>query len=164
VELKLYIGIDIVIGHDIEDAPKRHSLYTRYVHDIEVLIRYRVRYRIAISRYKDIEGKNFDVSSILVQCRDIRISNFSLRYQRFCRYRVRYAIPGAAGRTDHVPAPPTGPVRTNLLVLDPLGRSVLLRDCLGALSCWGSAQNQLTSFAAAARPWYGLPAGHGGQS
>ena len=26
-----------------------------------------------------------------------------------------------------------------LLVLDPLGRSVLLRDCLDALSCWSSA-------------------------
>jgi hypothetical protein len=28
---------------------------------------------------------------------------------------------------------------SSLLVLDPLGRSVLLRDCLDALSCWSSA-------------------------
>ena len=51
-------------------------------------------------------------------------------------------MPGAAGSIGHVPAPPTGPAKTNLLVLedlDPLGRSVLLRDCLDALSCWRSA-------------------------
>ena len=28
---------------------------------------------------------------------------------------------------------------SSLLVLDPLGRSVLLRDCLDVLSCWSSA-------------------------
>ncbi len=46
------------IGYDIQF---RRSLYTRYVFDIEVFIRYRVQYRIAISGYKDIEGKNFDI-------------------------------------------------------------------------------------------------------
>ncbi len=46
------------IGYDIKF---RRSLYTRYVFDIEVFIRYRVQYRIAISGYKDIEVKNFDV-------------------------------------------------------------------------------------------------------
>ncbi len=51
----------------------------------------------------------FDAYTISVQYRDIPISKFSLRYQRFGRYWVRYVIPGAAGRTGHVPAPPTGP-------------------------------------------------------
>ncbi len=48
------------IGYEIQF---RRSLYTRYIFDIEVLIRYhdRVRYSIAISGYKDIESKNFDV-------------------------------------------------------------------------------------------------------
>jgi hypothetical protein len=73
-------------------------MYTRYVFEIDVLIRYRVQYRIAISGYKDIECKNFDVVHdigvmsgykdidiedktlmsfmISVQCRDIRTSMF----------------------------------------------------------------------------------------
>ena len=46
------------IGYDIQF---RRSLYTRYVFDIEVFIKYRVQYRITITGYKDIEGKNFDV-------------------------------------------------------------------------------------------------------
>jgi hypothetical protein len=46
------------IGYNIQF---RSSLYTRYVFDIEVFIRYRVQYRIAISGYKDFEGKDFDV-------------------------------------------------------------------------------------------------------
>ncbi len=46
------------IGYDIQFRP---TLYTLYVFDIEVFIRDRVHYRIAISGYPDIEGKNFDV-------------------------------------------------------------------------------------------------------
>jgi hypothetical protein len=46
---------------DMYDIQFRGSLYPRYVFDIDVLFRYRVRCRIAISGYKDIEGKNFDV-------------------------------------------------------------------------------------------------------
>ncbi len=65
-------------------------------------------------------------------------SKVSLRYQRFSRYWVRYAMPWADGRTCH-PAPPMGPAKTNLLVLNQLGRSLLLRDCLDTLSCWSSA-------------------------
>jgi hypothetical protein len=91
----------------------------------------------------------FDIGyDVVLQYRDIRISKvktlmsiskFSLWYQRFCRYQVRYPIPGADGRTGHVPAPLMGSAKTNLLVLDLLGQSVLLRDCPDILSCWSSA-------------------------
>jgi hypothetical protein len=57
-------------------------------------------------------------------------------------YWVLYAIPGAAGRTSHVTLAAQGPGPADgsrLLVLDPLGRSVLLRDCPAALFCWSSA-------------------------
>jgi hypothetical protein len=37
------------------------KLYTRYVFDFEVLNRYQVQSRIAISGYNDIKGKNFDI-------------------------------------------------------------------------------------------------------
>jgi hypothetical protein len=40
------------------------------------------------------------------------------------------------GRPRSSPADPDG---SSFLVLDPLGQSVLLRDCLDALSCWSSA-------------------------
>ena len=75
---------------------------------------------------------------ISVHYRDIPISKFSLPYQRFGRYWVRYVIPGRPGahRPRSSPADSDG---SSLLVLDPLGRSVLLRDCLDALSCWSSA-------------------------
>ena len=43
---------------------------------------------------------------------------------------------GQARRPRSSPADSDG---SSLLVLDPLGRSVLLRDCLDALSCWSSA-------------------------
>ncbi len=58
---------------------------------------------------------------------------FSLRYQRFCRYRVQYVIPGAAGRTSHVPAPPTCPASwssTRLAALDGL------YSCVTVLKSW----------------------------
>jgi hypothetical protein len=74
---------------------------------------------------------------ISVQYQDIPISKFSLRYQRFCRFWVRCHTWGArAHRPRSIPADSHGSI---LLVLDPLGRSVLLRDCLDALSCWSSA-------------------------
>jgi hypothetical protein len=72
--------------------------------------------------------------------------------------------PVAAGSTGHVPAPLTGPARTNLMVRDLLGRSVLLRDCLDRDLTPFPAGVQLSSVAAVALPWYGLLAGHGGQS
>jgi hypothetical protein len=57
--------IEETLSIDKYDIQLRPSLYTRYRYCIEVFIRYRVRYRIAliiaISGYKDIEGKNFDV-------------------------------------------------------------------------------------------------------
>jgi hypothetical protein len=69
------------------------------------------------------------------QCRKIRISKFSLRYKDFVD--IGYNIPylGLLG----APATFQPPDGSSLLVLDPLGRSVLLRDCLGAHSCWSSA-------------------------
>jgi hypothetical protein len=61
---------------------------------------------------------------ISVQYRDVRISTFFLRYQRFGRYWVRYVIPGAAGRTGHVTlaaqGPPTGPASWSSTRLDGL--------------------------------------------
>ncbi len=89
------------------------------------------------------------------------ISKFSLLYQRFCRYRVRYALPGAAGRIGHVPAPPTGPASWSSTRLDGLYSS----SCMTVLTPF-PAGVQVPSVAAVARPWYVLPrpAGHGGQS
>jgi hypothetical protein len=74
---------------------------------------------------------------ISVQHRDIRMSTFSLRYQRFGRYWVQCVrvIPGCWA---HQPRSSPADV-SSLLLLDPFGRSVLLRDCLDALSCWSSA-------------------------
>jgi hypothetical protein len=69
----------------------------------------------------------FDIGcNIEVQYRDIRLSKIH-RYHTICQCHIRYAIPGAAGHTGHVPAPgqPTGPP----------GRSVILHDYPHALSC-----------------------------
>ena len=95
---------------------------------------------------------------ISVQCRDIQISYFFVRYQSFGRYRIRYVIPGAAGRTGHVPAPPTGPASWSSTRLDGL------YSCVTVLTPFPAGDQQLLSVAAVARPWCGLPAGHGGQS
>jgi hypothetical protein len=108
-----------------------HLRYLADVHDIEW------QYRdIPISKVKTLMSY-----SISVQYRDILISKFSLRYQRFGRFWVRYVIPGAAGRSGPAHQPRSSPADSDgssLLVLDPLGRSVFLRDCLDALSCWSS--------------------------
>ncbi len=61
---------------DIDTISKKNSRYrvrfsnstvfgTRYWYDIKVFIRYRVRYRAAISGYTDIKGKNFDVVQVI---------------------------------------------------------------------------------------------------
>ncbi len=82
---------------------------------------------MAISGYSDIKGKNFNVVQVIGA-----ISGYT-DIKVFPSISKIWSILG--GRTGHVPAPPG----SSLLVLDPLGRSVLLRDCLDALSCWSSA-------------------------
>jgi hypothetical protein len=77
--------------------------------------------------------------TISVQYRDMPISKFSLRYQRFGRFWVQYVIPGWGGRAHWPRSSPADSDGSSLLVLDPGGRSVLLRDCLDFLSCWSSA-------------------------
>jgi hypothetical protein len=134
----------------------RYSNSTVFVHSI--CIRYRsfssslfdIDYDIVL-QYRDItisKVKTLMSYMISAQCREIRISTFSLRYQRFGRYWVRYVIPGAAGRTGHVPAPspPMGPASWSSTRLDDLypWGTVLTPfpaggDCLDALSCWSSA-------------------------
>ncbi len=95
---------------------------------------------------------------ILGQCRDIRISKFSLWYQRFCRYRVQYAIPGAAGRTGHVPALLMGPDSWSSNRLDGLYSWEIVLTPLPA-----GVPSQ--AVAAVVRPWcVGLRTGHGEQS
>ncbi len=95
-----------------------------FVHSI--LMRHRslfdIGYYIAL-HYRDIrisKAKTLMSYLISVQGRDIRISKFFLRYQRFYHYRVRYAVSGAAGRTSHVPAPPTGTASWSSTRLDGL--------------------------------------------
>jgi hypothetical protein len=113
--LKLYIGIDFVydIGYDIEDAPKRRSLFTRYCIDIEykpltsgtifnfdalctldmyMISKFWVDIRCdVVLQFRDIrisKVKTLMSYMISVQCWDIRISKLFLRYQRCCRYLV----------------------------------------------------------------------------
>ena len=116
-----------------------------------------------VRQYRDIQTSNVKPLMsypISVQCRDIQISYFFVRYQSFGRYRIRYVIPGAAGRTGHVPAPPTGPASWSSTRLDGL------YSCVTVLTPFLAGVQQLLSVAASAvaRPWCGLPAGHGGQS
>ncbi len=101
-------------------------------------IRFQVPYRIAISEYKLMISKAKSLMSymISVQCRDISIPKFFLRHQRLCRYQllsgmICHTWGGWAHRPRSSPSHGSSP-----LVLDPLGRSVLLRDCLDALSCY----------------------------
>jgi hypothetical protein len=121
------------IGYDIQFRP---SLYTRYWYDIEVFIRYRVQYRIAISGYNDIKGKNFDV------VHDIGAISGYKDIDVFSSISMFWSILGTICHTwggwTHRPrsSPADG---SSFLVLDPLRLSVLLRDCLDAFSCWSSA-------------------------
>ncbi len=103
-----------------------------------VFIRYRVRYRTAISGYTDIKGKNFDVVQdigAISGYTNIKvfpsISKILSSLGTIC-----HTWGGQANLPRSSPADSDG---SSLLVLDPLGRSVLLRDCLDALSCWSSA-------------------------
>ncbi len=78
---------------------------TRYIFDIEVFIRYRVQHRIAVSGYKDIKGKTFDV------VHDIGAMS-GYKYRRFLfdikdLVDIGYDMPylgwlGGSGRTGHV--------------------------------------------------------------
>jgi hypothetical protein len=89
----------------------------------------------------------------MFEYKDIKVFSLISRIWSISGRLVLYVISGAAGRTSHVlAAPPTDPARTNLLVLDLLGRSVLLRDCMTPFP----AGVLLPSVAAAARPWYGV--------
>ncbi len=167
------------------DIPFRRSLYTRYWYDIEGFIRYRIQYRIAISGYNDIKGKNFDVVhdiGAMSGYKDIDVFS-SISKVWSILGTICHTWGGWAHRPRSSPADSDG---SSLLVLDPLGRSVLLRDCLDAqnvpsfrrwrfemklspffltvLTPFPAGVQQLLSVAAVARPWCGLPAGHGGQS
>ncbi len=104
------------------------------------MIRYLVRYRIAISGYKDIEGKNFDVVhniGAMSRYKEIKVFS-SISKILSISGTICHIWGGWAHRPRYTGSP--GPVDgSNLLVLDSLGRSVLLGDCLDALSCWSSA-------------------------
>ncbi len=156
----------------IASISKKNVRYDRVQYSISTLF---VHYRsfnsmsgnilycnIGIRDKRISKAKSLISYMISVQCRDIRISKFSFRYQRFCRYQVKYAIPRAAGhnRASHVPAPPTGPASWSWTRLDGL------YSCVTVLTPF-SAGFQLLPVAAVARPWlawYELPSGHGGQS
>jgi hypothetical protein len=94
---------------------------SKFLFDIKpeyyIVLQYRPYYYrdITISKVKTLMSY-----MISVQYWDIRISTFSLRYQRFGRYRVRYVIPWAAGRTGHVLASPIGPTSWSSTRLDGL--------------------------------------------
>jgi hypothetical protein len=87
---------------------------------------------MAISGYKDIEGKNFDV------VQDIGAISGNKDNDVFPSISKIWSVLGTICHTwggwAHRPrsSPADG---SSLLVLNPLGRSVLLSDCLDALSC-----------------------------
>ncbi len=116
------------IGYDSISTLPVHSILIRY----RSFEQNRVRYCIAILGYRDIEGKNFDVVhdiSAMSGYKDIEV--FSLIPKiLFLSGTICHTWGGWAHQTRSSPAH-----WSSLLVLDPLGRSVLLRDCLGALSC-----------------------------
>jgi hypothetical protein len=146
--------VDIV--YDIQFRP---SLYTRYVFDIEVFIRYRVQYRIAIPGYKDIEGKNFHVVydiSAMLGYKDIDVFSSISKIWSILGT-ICHTWPGGGWAHRPRSSPADG---SSFLVLDPLGRSVLLGDCLDALSCWSSA-DAFCCCNGQALVWTALPAGHG---
>jgi hypothetical protein len=97
-----------------------------------VFLRFWLRYRTAISGYTDIKGKNFDVVidiGAISGYTDIKV------FPSISKIRsILGTICHTWGGRAHWPrsSPADG---SSLLVLDPLGRSVLLRDCLDALSC-----------------------------
>ena len=128
------------IGIDIEEKPSISGTIFKFralwLYDIgtisKFLHRYRIRYRIAISGYKEIEGQNFDV------VQDIGIISGYKEIEGFASISKVLSISGTICHTwggwAHRPrsSPADG---SRLLVLHPLGRSVLLRDCLDALPC-----------------------------
>jgi hypothetical protein len=143
------------IGYDFQIRPSLAidiGTISKFLFDIEydILRQYR---DIPISKVKTLMSYRLSVLY-----RDIPISKFSLRYQRFGRFWVRYVIPVAAGRTGHDPAPPMGPASWSSTCLDGL------YSCVTVLTPFPAGVQQLLSVAAVARPWCGLPAGHGGQS
>ncbi len=122
----------------VYDIQFRRSLDTQYWYNIDVFIRYRVQYRIAISGYKDIEGKNFDVVQDIGAISGYKEINVSPSISKILSIlgTICHIWGGWAHRPRSSPADGSSLLR---LVFDPLGRSVLLRGCLDALSCWSSA-------------------------
>jgi hypothetical protein len=97
-----------------------------------VFLRFWLRCRTAISGYAYIKGKNFDVVQYIGA-----ISGYSgiKVFPSISKIRsILGTICHTWGGREHRPcsSPADG---SSLLVLDQLGRSVLLRDCLDALSC-----------------------------
>jgi hypothetical protein len=127
-----------------------------------------IEYNIVL-QYLDIrisKVKTLMPYMISMQCRDIRISTFFLQYQRFARYlgTICHTLGGWAHRPRRRYTGSSGPADgSTLLVLDPLGWSVLLCDCLDALSYRTSA-----AFCCCKGPALVMTAGlsrcHGGQS
>ncbi len=103
-----------------------------------VFLRFWLRYRTAISGYTDIKGKNFhvvqDIGAISGYT-DIKVFP-SISKIRSILGTICHTLGGRAHRPRYNPADSDG---SSLLFLNPLGRSVLLRHCLDALSCWSSA-------------------------
>jgi hypothetical protein len=120
------------------DVQFRRPLHTQYRCDLDLFIRYWVRYHIEISGYKYIEGKNFDViHDISAMSGYKNIENFSsISKILSISETICHTWCGWASRHRSRSSRADG---SSLLVLNPLGRSVLLRDCLDALSCWSSA-------------------------
>ncbi len=95
---------------------------------------------MAISGYTYIKGKNFDVVldiGVISGYTDIKvfpsISKIRSILGTICHGHTW------GGRAHWPRSSSADSDGSSLLVLDPLGRSVLLRDCLDALSCWSSA-------------------------
>jgi hypothetical protein len=85
-----------------------------------------------MSGYKDIEGKSFDVVQYIGAMSGYKDIDVFPSISKI--WSILGTICHTWGGWAHRPrsSPAHG---SSLLVLDPLGRSVLLRDCLDALSC-----------------------------
>ncbi len=153
--------------HTISKQNRRYRLQfsnstlfgTRYWYDIQVFFRYRVRYRMAISGYTNIKGKNFDV------IQDIgAISGYtyikvfpSISKIRSILGTICHTWGGQAHRPRSSPAD-SDSASWSSTCLDGL------YSCVTVLTPFPAGVQQLLFVAAVARPWCGLPAGHGVQS
>ena len=133
----------------------RRSPDIRYRFNIGVVIRYRVRYRSAISSGAGGVGSipaNSNVQNVPSFRRWLFEMKFSPPFSAMLGYKdievfslisKIFSISGKIRLTwgrwaPHWPCSSHAD-GSRLLVLDPLGRSVLLRASLDALSCWSSA-------------------------